>query len=178
MGALLSATLGRASWAGGAIALAVIADTFDGRFARMFESDDTRKAIGGELDSLADAVVFGAVPVACAILLAGTSAPAARATLWISAFVYVACAITRLAFFNIHSAGAQTGFVGIPVPVAALTWASALLTHPSAVASASIIAVAAIAMVVPLRIARPTGAGLVLFTLWPVSVLLGHAGIV
>jgi len=177
MTALLSATLGRASWAGGAIALAVIADTFDGRFARMFAADETRKALGGELDSLADAIVFGAVPIACAMLLTDAATPASRAILWMSAFVYVACAITRLAFFNIHSGGAHTGFVGIPVPVAALIWASALLLHPSATSSASIIAIAAVAMVAPLRIARPTGLGLAVFILWPVSVLLGHLGI-
>jgi CDP-diacylglycerol---serine O-phosphatidyltransferase len=171
IGALVSASMGRASWAGGAIAAAVIADTFDGRFAKLFSSDVARRRLGGELDSLADAIVFGAVPVACALLLTPVAEPLPRALLWTSACAYAACAITRLAFFNVTTSESQTGFVGIPVPVAALIWSSSLLMHPSAGALTAVLALTAIAMVAPLRIRRPAGLGLALFTCWPLAVL-------
>ena len=175
MAALVSATLGRLPWAGGAIALAVIADTFDGRFARLFAADAARTAMGGELDSLADAIVFGAVPVACS-LLQGAMPPLGRVYLGLAACAYVACAITRLAFFNVQHGQSPGGFVGLPVPVAALIWSSTLLLHPSPITGATVIAASAAAMVLPLRIARPTGLGLLLFVCWPVAVAIGHLG--
>ena len=174
IGALVAASSKTASWAGAAIGLAVIADTFDGRFAKRFPSDAARRQVGTELDSLADAIVFGAVPIACALLLTDASSLLSRGLLWTAACVYAAAAITRLAFFNVKVAEPQIGFIGIPVPVAALLWSTALLTHPSAVASAAVIAVAAAGMVAPLRIRRPVGLGLALFTCWPLALVLGH----
>src|SRR5258706_1229214 len=56
--------------AGLVVAIAVIADTFDGRFARRFGTDPRRNALGVELDSLADAIAFGiAPPLSSALLL-------------------------------------------------------------------------------------------------------------
>ena len=174
MAALVAASSRTASWAGAAIGLAVIADTFDGRFAKRFPSDAARRQLGTELDSLADAIVFGAVPVACALLLTDAPSPLSRGLLWTAASVYAAAAITRLAFFNVKVAESQVGFIGIPVPVAALLWSTALLTRPSAVASAAVIAAAAAGMIAPLRIRRPVGLGLALFTCWPLALVLGH----
>jgi len=172
--ALVAASSKIASWAGAAIGLAVIADTFDGRFAKRFPSDAARRQLGSELDSLADAIVFGAAPVACALLLTDASSPLSRGLLWTAACVYAAAAITRLAFFNVKAADPQVGFIGIPVPVAALLWSTALLTHPSTVASAAVIAVAAAGMIAPIRIRRPVGLGLALFTCWPLALVVGH----
>src|SRR5688572_13018147 len=42
--------------AGALIALSVILDTFDGRFAGMFVRTPAQRAIGGQLDSLSDAI--------------------------------------------------------------------------------------------------------------------------
>src|SRR5204863_51229 len=49
------------SWsaAGGLLALSALADTLDGRFARLFRRDSDQQRFGVELDSLADAVTFG-----------------------------------------------------------------------------------------------------------------------
>ena len=55
--------------AGALIAVAVILDTFDGRFARLFARDEDQRAIGGQLDSLVDAVSFGVAPAMCMLLL-------------------------------------------------------------------------------------------------------------
>ena len=189
-GALAGAAAGRSGVAGIAIAIAVIADTFDGRFARRFGNDPRRRALGIELDSLSDAIAFGIAPPLCSIWLLHADG-AVGAALWAAAFVHAACAITRLASFNVDSSVSpkpesgdvpkpagegrdESGFVGIPVPVAALIWATALLVQPTAAATAIVIVVTAAAMVMPLRIPRPTGAGLILFTLWPVSVALCH----
>ena len=51
VGAVAAASAGRPSAAGIAVAAAVVADTFDGRFARRFGSDPRRRALGQELDS-------------------------------------------------------------------------------------------------------------------------------
>ncbi len=53
------------SWsaAGGLIAVCALADTLDGRFARLFRRDADAQRFGVELDSLADALTFGLVPV-------------------------------------------------------------------------------------------------------------------
>jgi phosphatidylserine synthase len=172
MAAVGSASAGSASWASAAIALAAIADTFDGRFARLFPSDATRRALGAELDSLADAIAFGAAPMVCTLLLIRPESAITLAMVISAATAYLACAITRLAFFNVQLHEPQTGFVGIPAPVAALIWASALLAHPSATVMSIVIAGTAASMVAPLRIARPTGLGLALFTCWPMGILI------
>ena len=51
------------SWsvAGGLIALCALADTFDGKFARLFTRSESLKNFGIQLDSLADALTFGLV---------------------------------------------------------------------------------------------------------------------
>ena len=167
---------GNAPLAGLAIAAAVIADTFDGRFARRFGSDPRRRVVGAELDSLSDAVAFAVAPPLCAGLLLNVDAEPMRFALWAATFVHAACGIARLASFTVTAAEeGSRGFIGLPVPVAALIWASALLVQPSAAATTTIIAIAAAAMVLPLRIPRPTGAGLVVFTLWPLAVAGLHA---
>ena len=193
-GALAGAAAGRTGVAGIAIAIAVIADTFDGRFARRFGNDRRRRALGVELDSLSDAIAFGITPPLCSIWLLHAEG-VVGAALWLAAFVHAACAITRLASFNVDSSVSpkpdgpraglaapkpvgedrgEGGFVGIPVPLAALIWSTALLVQPTAAATAIVIVVTAAAMVMPLRIPRPTGAGLALFVCWPVAVGLCH----
>jgi phosphatidylserine synthase len=174
--AIAGANGGKAPVAGFLIAAAVIADTFDGRFARRFGSDPRRRALGVELDSLADAIAFGIAPPLCAALLLHGEMDARGAALWGAAFVHAACAITRLASYNVDATEpARRGFIGIPVPLAALIWTTALLVRPSAAATIGVILATAAAMVLPLRIPRPAGAGLVAFTLWPVLVMILHA---
>jgi phosphatidylserine synthase len=175
VGAVAAASSGRAWMAGLAVAIAVIADTFDGRFARRFGSDPRRNALGTELDSLSDAIAFGIAPPLCSVLLLGAGLHPVGLALWIAVFVHTACAITRLAAYNVTAAeNAPGGFVGIPVPLAALIWATALLVQPSAAVTLGVILVTAAAMVLPIRIPRPTGAGLIVFVLWPLAVGLCH----
>jgi len=174
VGAVAAASAGRIGMAGFAVCLAVIADTFDGRFARRFGSDPRRSALGTELDSLADAIAFGIAPPLCSALLLNVRADAAGFALWGAVFVHAACAITRLAAFNVD--GTDKGeFVGIPVPLSALIWATALLVQPTAAVTTGVILATAAAMITPMRVPRPTGAGLAVFALWPLVVAVLHA---
>jgi len=191
VGAVAAAARGRPSLAGFAIAVAVLADLYDGRFARRFGNDPRRSALGVQLDSLADAISFGVAPPICSALLLRESVDMMGTALWSVAFVHAACAVTRLAFFNVDAAegpaghrssppaspkprSGEGGFIGIPVPLAALIWSTALLVQPTAAVTVGLLLATAAAMVVPLRVPRPTGAGLVLFTCWPVAVGICH----
>ena len=169
MTAVSSAMSGSAAGAGALIAAAVIFDTFDGAFARRFTRTPTQREIGVQLDSLADAIVFGFVPVVCMWLLAKDGGWG----LSIAGPVYTAHAITRLAFYNVtHET--REGFVGVPVPVAALIWSTALLMQPGTPVTTLVTLGAAAAMILPIPIPRPRGAALAAFTCWPLAVLVAH----
>ncbi|HSL23088.1 MAG TPA: CDP-alcohol phosphatidyltransferase family protein [Vicinamibacterales bacterium] len=173
--AVASATRGSAAGAGTFIALSVIADTCDGRFARLFGADATQRSFGSHLDSLSDAIAFGIAPVVCAAVLIASAAPASPALLWwLAAFCYAACAVTRLGFYHLPHASASV-FIGLPVPVAALIWTTALLWGPAPAVSAAVFLTTGAAMVVPLPISRPSGLRLALFILWPAVVAGVHS---
>lgn len=102
------------------ILLAMVADSFDGRVARM---TGTATRFGIQLDSLADAISFGAAPAFLAWAFSLDSAVGGHgfAGLLI-VFVYVACGIMRLARFNVSSSGKckkTCYFQGLPIPAAA-----------------------------------------------------------
>jgi CDP-diacylglycerol--serine O-phosphatidyltransferase len=162
------------------IAIAVLADTFDGRFARRFRRTDTQRAIGVQLDSLSDAIAFGIAPAVCmGALRAASWSPASVAIFWMSACAYAACAITRLAFCNVtHEPRPEAeadGFVGLPVPVAALILATALAASTGIAASVTLFITTALAMVLPLPIPRPRGIGLAAFACWPLALIAAFA---
>lgn len=104
-----------------AIALAVLLDGLDGRIARLLQ---TSSRFGAELDSLADFVCFGVVPV---LILYFWGLNELRAVGWIAVLVFAMCAALRLARFNVmledpaRPAFAGNFFVGVPAPAAALT---------------------------------------------------------
>ena len=168
LGAMRSAMHGDASGTGALIALAVILDTFDGAFARLFARTPAVRSLGVQLDSLSDAVVFGAIPVACGWLLEDRGLG-----LWSAGALYTACALARLAYFNVTH-DTHDGFVGVPVPVAALLWSTALLLRPGAAVTTVLTLLTAIAMVLPLPIPRPRREGLIAFACWPAAVCLAH----
>ena len=171
LAAIAAAVSGRPAAAGALIALAAIADTFDGRFARLFPADAGQVGLGAELDSLCDACTFGVAPVVCTAALAG--APPAIAWCWGTGCLYLGAAVTRLAFFNVSHERVQ-GFIGLPVPVAALLWSSVLCFTNRPIALAGVLAAAGVAMIAPVRIPRPTGARLLLFATWPIAVAAAH----
>lgn len=166
-GALVAAGSRHAAAAGALIALAVIFDTFDGKFARLFTRTESERAIGVQLDSLSDAIAFGLVPPVTVALLVGSTSAAATA----AGFAYAASAITRLAFYNV-SHEQHDGFIGLPVPVAALIWATTLLLEPAASIFIGVAAATALAMVFPIPIPRPRGAAMAAFVCWPLTLIV------
>lgn len=116
--AVVEASRGNFSRAGWLIVFAGIMDALDGRVARMTK---TGSAFGVELDSLVDAISFGVAPafiIYFAVFQGEGSA-------WVFSFIYVACAVMRLARFNVEQGGrAKTHFHGLPSPAAGITLAS------------------------------------------------------
>ena len=155
------------------MAVAVIADTFDRLFARMFDRTGFQSAFGVQLDSVADAVTCGFVPLN---VLASDSTPAtwgAALVWWGCAFLYALAAITRLGYYNLtHDSG--PGFVGLPAPFCALVMSTSLLWSPHALAAALILVCCAVAMVASVRVARPRTAGLAAFVGWALVLVVFH----
>jgi CDP-diacylglycerol---serine O-phosphatidyltransferase len=116
--AIVSATRGEFERAAWLIVFAAIADTLDGRVARVTK---TGTRFGEELDSLVDAISFGVAPALIIyhiFLVDGAWG-------WIVSFFYVSCAVVRLARFNVDQAGhAKVSFHGLPSPSAGMTLAT------------------------------------------------------
>jgi CDP-diacylglycerol--serine O-phosphatidyltransferase len=102
------------------IIAAMIFDSLDGYVARLSR---TASKFGGELDSLCDAVSFGAAPAFLMLRLGpGWDRPFLHQALAAFATLYMACAILRLARFNVENSpdpAYHRRFKGLPSPAAA-----------------------------------------------------------
>lgn len=97
-----------------AVFIAMIADTLDGRVARM---TNTQTAFGAEYDSLSDMVSFGIAP---ALMVYSWSLAHLGKLGWMAAFLYAAATALRLARFNTQSHDTDKRyFQGLPCPAAA-----------------------------------------------------------
>jgi CDP-diacylglycerol--serine O-phosphatidyltransferase len=97
-----------------AVFIAMIADTLDGRVARMTH---TQTAFGAEYDSLSDMVAFGVAP---ALIVYSWSLSHLGKLGWLIAFLYTAGTALRLARFNTQSNDTDKRyFQGLPCPPAA-----------------------------------------------------------
>jgi len=122
---LVEASRGQFELAAILIIVASILDGLDGRIARL---TGTTSEFGVEFDSMADVVSFGVAPAFLAYRWA--LVPFHRFG-WLIAFLYVVCAATRLARFNIqHAASDKRFFVGLPSPPAAGVLASVAFAFP------------------------------------------------
>lgn len=133
------------------IVLAGVLDTLDGRIARLTA---TTSEFGEQYDSLADIVSFGLAPALLAYFWALTPL---RRIGWLVAFLFVVCAATRLARFNIQKGSAdKRWFVGLPSPAAAGAIASLVLAVGSADSdpSTSVFAAVVVAGVAALMVSR------------------------
>lgn len=102
------------------IFVAMIFDALDGRLAR-FARHTTD--FGGQLDSLADVVSFGAAPAFIALQLFRVEVPTVPVVLsraiWAIGALYFSCAAVRLARFNVsneHGEQHHFSFLGLPSP--------------------------------------------------------------
>ena len=97
-----------AAWA---ILLSAVFDAFDGTVARL---TNTASDFGVEYDSLSDAVAFGVAP---ALLMFQWALTPFKGWGWAAAFVFAACAVLRLARFNVQVLpGGGKFFMGLPAP--------------------------------------------------------------
>lgn len=97
-----------------AVFIAMVADTLDGRVARM---TNTQTAFGAEYDSLSDMVAFGVAP---ALIVYSWSLAHLGKLGWMAAFLYAAGTALRLARFNTQSHDIDKRyFQGLPCPAAA-----------------------------------------------------------
>ncbi len=116
--AIVSASRGDFDGAARYIVFSAVADTLDGRIAR---ATKTGSRFGSELDSLVDAISFGVAPafIMYFAVLNNTGWD------WIFCFLFIACAVARLARFNVESAGkGNTHFTGLPSPAAGMALAT------------------------------------------------------
>lgn len=161
------------------LALGVLADLFDGRFARLFSRPAALQAFGAQIDSLSDAIVFGAAPVLILHLTGATPSGGAALLWWCAACVYVLCALTRLGAYNLLPES-TLGFIGLPAPLGALVLATSMVTPDAFRFSGLLLIACGAAMVSPWRIARPRTLRLGLVVVWALAVatagLLPRAG--
>jgi CDP-diacylglycerol---serine O-phosphatidyltransferase len=98
---------------------AAFLDGIDGRIARMMKG---QSKFGAQMDSIADAVNFGAAP---ALVLYAAVLDQVRSIGWIAALVYAIACCLRLARFNVmndnpdQAANSGDFFVGVPAPAGA-----------------------------------------------------------
>ncbi|HXY31855.1 MAG TPA: CDP-diacylglycerol--serine O-phosphatidyltransferase [Gemmatimonadaceae bacterium] len=116
--AIVSASRKDFIWAGWCVVLGGVMDLLDGRIARMTR---TGSRFGIELDSLVDAVSFGLAPS----MIMYFAVLNQENWSWLFCFFYTACAVMRLARFNVEQGGrAKTHFHGLPSPAAGMTLAT------------------------------------------------------
>ena len=116
--AIVAAARGEHVRAGWYIVTAAFLDMFDGRIAR---ATNTGSRFGEELDSLVDAISFGVAPA----LMMYFAELNHTGWDWILVWLFVACAVMRLARFNIEQAGkSKVFFQGLPSPAAGGTLAT------------------------------------------------------
>jgi CDP-diacylglycerol--serine O-phosphatidyltransferase len=106
------------------IVSAMLFDALDGYAARLSK---TASEFGGQLDSLCDAISFGAAPAFLLLRLGKDWAdwnvtPVAGQSVAVIAALYLVCAILRLARFNVENSpdpASHKRFKGLPSPAAA-----------------------------------------------------------
>ena len=118
MFAIVAASRGEFDTAGLYVVFGGVCDALDGRVAR---ATGTGSRFGSELDSLVDAITFGLAPA----LIMYFAVLNRNGWDWIFAFIFTACAVIRLARFNVEQAGrAKKYFHGLPSPAAGMTLAT------------------------------------------------------
>jgi CDP-diacylglycerol--serine O-phosphatidyltransferase len=116
--AIIAASRLEFTTAGVYVLLGGLCDALDGRVAR---ATNAGTEFGEELDSLVDAITFGLAPG----MIMYFAVLNRDGWDWIVVFLFAACAVMRLARFNIEQAGtAKEYFQGLPSPAAGITLAS------------------------------------------------------
>lgn len=103
-------------------------DALDGSAARMTGAESR---FGGELDSLCDAITFGAAPAVLVWRFADGRALPSK-LVWAIGVLFALCVLIRLARFNVETDedDDHEGFEGLPSPAAAGTLAAFAIAMP------------------------------------------------
>lgn len=155
---------------GGCLIVSSVCDMLDGRFARFserwFPRDASHRSFGVQIDSLADAVSFGLVPVVLVLMRASPSPFSTALTLL--SLIYLLCVLTRLGQFNVavleRWEGASYRFIGLPTTYVGLIWGlwfAFSAPGPSTSREQLILGALSFLMVAPIPIPRPRGAAFV-----------------
>jgi CDP-diacylglycerol--serine O-phosphatidyltransferase len=121
---ILNTSQGNYHYAAWLIVIAAIFDALDGAVARLTKSSSE---LGVELDSLSDIVSFGAAP---AMLIYKTYLYSLNTLGVLLAALLILAGGFRLARFNIQLVSFEkTFFKGLPIPIAALTVSSFILSY-------------------------------------------------
>lgn len=155
-------------WALLCLLLAGLCDMFDGTIAST-KKDRTpqEKRFGVQIDSLSDLICFGVLPAAIVF-----AADHGRIVAAVVSGLYVLCALIRLAWFNVDeeerqdaaAGGRRTLYLGLPVTTVALflptlLGAARLASWPLGALGAGLLAVMAVAFLLPFKLAKPGLAG-------------------
>ena len=114
--------------AGLLIFVGMLFDALDGSAARMTGAESE---FGAELDSLCDAITFGAAPAVLVWRFADGAALPPK-LVWAIGVLYALCVLIRLARFNVETDedDSHEGFDGLPSPAAAGTLAALAIAMP------------------------------------------------
>jgi CDP-diacylglycerol---serine O-phosphatidyltransferase len=105
--------------------LAAVLDGLDGAVARLTH---TQSRFGLEFDSLSDLVSFGVAPSLAAFMMLDPSDRDYTRLLTAVCALYAVCGALRLARYNVQAGGPERkGFLGMPIPGAALAIISTVL---------------------------------------------------
>ncbi len=164
-------------WAVLCLVVAGVCDLLDGAWARRFDRDETARAFGAQLDSLADMVSFVALPAA---LLVAVGFDWRLGALVVVA--YATAAVTRLAGFTVAAGPLPTAYRGLPVTYAALVLSVAWLVCAVADADPAVpwgvaMALLAVLFVVDVPWPKPRVRGIAAFVVLAVLVVGGIVGV-
>jgi CDP-diacylglycerol---serine O-phosphatidyltransferase len=138
---IIYSTSGRFEKAAIAIAIGILLDGLDGKIARGLNATSR---FGLEFDSLSDLIGFGVAP---AILIYSWCFKLSADEFGVAVcFVYVVCAASRLARFNLAEPN-SSNFQGLPSPASAGTIAAVVYFAPSSFSDGRIIALATTMMI-------------------------------
>lgn len=128
--------------------LAGICDAFDGPIAKKL--DKTDKKYGVQLDSLADIISSGILPICICMAMGYTSV--IDLVIYV---IFVICGITRLSYYNINSSG-EENFVGVPITFSAMLIPVIYLITKNEIVFMIALASLSFAFVTNIKIKKPT----------------------
>ncbi len=156
-----------------------LTDMFDGKVASTMKRNEAEKSFGIQIDSLCDLISFGVLPIAI-----GYGLGLSGGFFYVSAVIYLLCAIIRLAYFNVDEAQRQkneTGrrkiYYGLPVTSAAILFPllygleSVLGAAMPIIYQIMLYAVAA-AFILKFKLAKPNKKGIPLLVLGGIVIMI------